>query len=106
VSTLSAEERLDALEAVFAALAHPARRQILLTVHFRGGSMPAGEIASRFAHAWPTTTRHLKVLESAGLLDHEKVGRAVVYTINRQRLAVLQEWVAWFGELEKKQPNE
>jgi DNA-binding transcriptional ArsR family regulator len=97
VSKLSAVERLEALEAVCSAIAHPARRQILLTVHFRGGSMPAGEIAGRFAHAWPTTTRHLKVLEAAGLLDHEKVGRTVTYTINRERLAVLEEWLAWFG---------
>lgn len=100
MSTFSAEERLAALDAVFSALAHPARRQMLLTVHFRGGSMPAGEIAGRFAHAWPTTTRHLKVLEAAGLLEHEKVGRTVMYRINPQRLAVLQEWLKWFGDLQ------
>jgi DNA-binding transcriptional ArsR family regulator len=94
----SAEERLAALDAVVSALAHPARRQILLTVHFRG-SMAAGEIAGRFAHAWPTTTRHLRVLETAGLLAHEKVGRTVMYRINRRRLAVLNEWLAWFGDL-------
>ena len=99
MSTRSAEERLAALEAVFTALAHPARRQMLLTVHFRGGSMPAGEIAGRFAHAWPTTTRHLKVLEAAGLLEHEKVGRTVTYRIDRERLAVLHDWLAWFGDL-------
>ena len=72
---------------------------MLLTVHFRGGSMPAGEIAGRFAHAWPTTSRHLKVLETAGLLEHEKVGRTVVYRISRERLAILQDWLAWFGNL-------
>ena len=94
----SAAERLDALEQVCAAVAHPARRQILLTVHFRGGAMPAGEIAGRFAHAWPTTTRHLKVLESAGLLQSEKVGRTVVYRLNRERLAVLREWLNWFDD--------
>jgi DNA-binding transcriptional ArsR family regulator len=90
---------------VVAALAHAARRQILLTIHFRGGEMPAGEIAGRFAHAWPTTTRHLKVLESAGLLEHEKVGRSVVYRINRSRLALLQEWLGWFGDPGKHKPD-
>ncbi|MEP6995103.1 MAG: helix-turn-helix domain-containing protein, partial [Acidobacteriota bacterium] len=59
--------RLDAYEAVFSALAHPARRRVLLTIHFHGGSMTAGEIAGVFAHAWQTTTRHLQVLEAAGL---------------------------------------
>ncbi|HZO15865.1 MAG TPA: metalloregulator ArsR/SmtB family transcription factor [Polyangiaceae bacterium] len=98
---LDARARLDALEAVFAALAHPARRQILLTIHFRGGAMTAGEIAGRFAHAWPTTTRHLRVLEGAGLLRHQRAGRTRVYQLDRERLAVVLEWLAWFGELPK-----
>jgi DNA-binding transcriptional ArsR family regulator len=89
-------QRLAALEAVFGALAHAARRQMLLTVHFRGGSMTAGEIAGRFAHAWPTTTRHLRVLEDAGLLSHEKVGRTRVYRVDRARLDIVREWLAWF----------
>ena len=41
---------------MFTALAHPARRRILMTVHFHGGAMTAGEIADMFEHAWPTTT--------------------------------------------------
>ena len=79
-----------------AALAHPARRQILLTVHLRKGSMTAGEIAGRFACAWPTTTRHLKVLEAAGLLRVEKVGRTRVYRLQKRRLGVVAEWLGWF----------
>lgn len=98
------EARLAALEAVCAALAHPARRQILLTVHFRGGEMAAGEIAGRFAHAWPTTTRHLKVLEAAGLLTSERTGRAVVYRVDVGRLSVLHEWLAWFGPRAEAEP--
>jgi DNA-binding transcriptional ArsR family regulator len=81
---------------VVAALAHPARRQILLTLHFRGGVASAGEIASRFEHKWPTTTRHLRVLEDAGLLRQEKRGRARVYTLAKDRLALVVEWLAWF----------
>jgi DNA-binding transcriptional ArsR family regulator len=97
VAVSEGEARLAALEAVCAALAHPARRQILLTVHFRGGAMAAGEIAGRFACAWPTTTRHLKVLEAAGLLTSERSGRAVVYRVDLERLGVLHAWLAWFG---------
>jgi len=94
---VNAVERLAALEVVFAALAHAARRQILLTVHFRG-SMSAGEIAARFAHAWPTTTRHLRVLEKAGLLQQERSGRNRVYSVNRQRLGLVRDWMNWFGD--------
>jgi DNA-binding transcriptional ArsR family regulator len=79
------------------AIAHPARRQILLTLHFRGGTATAGEIAKRFAHAWPTTTRHLHVLEQAGLLEHEREGRLRHYRLSRERLALVSEWLAWFA---------
>ena len=89
-------DRLDAYEAVFTALAHPVRRRILLTVYFKGGSMTAGEIANTFEHAWPTTTRHLKVLESAGLLRHERQGRTRHYRIDSRRLNLVRDWLAWF----------
>lgn len=81
---------------MFEALAHPARRQILMVVHFWGGSMTAGDIAKRFGHAWPTTTRHLRVLEAAGLLAHERVGRNRVYRVERARLELVNEWLSWF----------
>jgi DNA-binding transcriptional ArsR family regulator len=93
--TEDAGEKLAALDAVVAALAHPARRQILLTIHFRGAAT-AGEIAGRFAHKWPTTTRHLRVLEDAGLVRHEKRGRTRVYTVDKTRLALVSEWLGWF----------
>jgi DNA-binding transcriptional ArsR family regulator len=80
---------------VCAAIAHPARRQILLTVHMRG-SMTAGDIAGRFEHAWPTTTRHLRVLLDAGLLTHERQGRNRVYTVDHARLELLRQWLGWF----------
>jgi DNA-binding transcriptional ArsR family regulator len=89
--------RQDAYEAVFTALAHPARRRILLTVYFEGGSMTAGEIARMFEHAWPTTTRHLQVLEAAGLLRHDREGRSRRYTLDRRRLELVREWLAWFS---------
>ncbi len=90
-------EKLAALDVVVSAIAHPARRQILLTLHFRGGTATAGELAGRFEHAWPTTTRHLRVLEDAGLLAHEKVGRTRMYRLDRERLALVTEWLGWFA---------
>jgi DNA-binding transcriptional ArsR family regulator len=90
------EERLQALDAVFGALAHRARRQILMTLYFRGGEMTAGDIARRFAHAWPTTTRHLRVLEEAGLVSSERQGLTRVYRIDKKRLKVIEQWIEWF----------
>jgi len=90
--------KMDAYEAVFTALAHPARRRIMLTINFEGGSMTAGQIADVFEHAWPTTTRHIQVLEAAGLLYHEQKGRVRVYYINRSRLDLVRDWLEWFAK--------
>jgi DNA-binding transcriptional ArsR family regulator len=93
---VDAQKRLAELETVFAALAHPARRQVLLVVWFRGGAMSAGEIAGRFSHSWPTTSRHLRVLIEAGLLRFEKRGRTRVYRVDDRKLQVVRDWLAWF----------
>ena len=87
----------DAYEMLFTALAHPARRRILISLNFAGGEMHAGAIAALFAHAWPTTTRHLQQLEAAGIVRHERRGRARVYSLDRRRLALARDWLDWFG---------
>ena len=91
------QERLEELDAALTALAHESRRHILLVVWFRGGAMSAGEIAARFSCTWPTTSRHLRVLQAAGLLELEKQGRTRVYRVNQQKLEVVQEWLQWFN---------
>jgi DNA-binding transcriptional ArsR family regulator len=88
--------RIDAYDAVFTALSHASRRRVLMTIYFNGGSMTAGEIAAIFEHAWQTTTRHLRVLEAAGLLSHEKQGRMWIYRIERKRLELVTDWLAHF----------
>lgn len=96
-SPLRGEHRLREVEAVFAALAHPSRRHVLLLLQFRGGEMTAGEIAERFSCRWPTTSRHLRVLEGAGLVSVEAQGRERLYRLERDRLLeVTGEWFRWF----------
>ena len=56
------------------------------------------EIADMFEHAWPTTTRHIQMLEWAGLLHHERQGRNRVYHIDRRRLELVRDWLAWFSK--------
>ena len=61
--------------------------------------MTAGEIANRFACKWPTTSRHLKILESARLVQSESRGRERVYFLDKSRLKdVTASWLRWFGE--------
>ena len=92
-----ARKRLEEIEAICAALAHASRRQILMTVHFRDG-MTAGDIAGRFHVAWPTISRHLKVLEDAGLVTSERRGRERVYRVDRGKIHVLRDWLGWFDK--------
>jgi DNA-binding transcriptional ArsR family regulator len=81
-------------DVVFAAIAHGARRNILAILSHLGGELPSGYFAARFAHSWPTTTRHLKVLEDAGLVRVRREGRGSFYRLDRDRLwQVVGNWL-------------
>ena len=77
---------LEEVESAFLALSHEARRHVILLLSQLGGELPSGYLAARFQHSWPTTTRHLKVLEEAGLVDVRREGRGSHYRLNRERL--------------------
>lgn len=77
---------LGETELVFAALAHAVRRHIVQLLSHLGGELPSGYLAKRFSHSWPTTTRHLHVLEAAGLVTVRREGRSSVYRLERDRL--------------------
>lgn len=90
-------QELDELEAVFSALAHPNRRQILTVLRARGGTMTSGELASRFECSWPTTTRHLRLLTDAGLVQAVQHGRERHYELQTEVLArVAGNWITRF----------
>ena len=85
------------LDAVMRALAHSSRRHVLVVLRARGGQMTAGEIAERFSCAWPTTSRHLRVLQGAGLVRVERQGREWLYVLERARLReVVGGWLRHF----------
>lgn len=85
------------LDTVLRAVAHASRRHVLVVLHARGGRMTAGEIARRFSCAWPTTTRHLRVLQAAGLVRVEREGREWQYVLEADRLRrVVGGWLRSF----------
>lgn len=73
-----------------------------MTIHFRGGEMSAGEIAARFRHSWPTTTRHLRVLEQAGLVTATQQGRVRIYQENHTPLQLVEDWLKWFDKKQRQ----
>ena len=97
MATRKATQEIEDADAVFSALAHPARRQILLSVHYRG-SCNAGDIARRFECSWPTTSRHIATLVARGLLQVTRNGRERRYSANDKQLrAVLTQWAGYFN---------
>jgi DNA-binding transcriptional ArsR family regulator len=95
---------LEESERVFAALSHEVRRHIVQLLSHLGGELPSGYLAKRFAHSWPTTTRHLHVLEAAGLVTVRREGRSCVYRLERDRLRTALE--GWLALLEPPTPDQ
>lgn len=72
------------LDQVFEALASRPRRQIL--AYLSEAELSTSDLAARFAMSAPAISRHLSVLEKAGLVTSERRGQFVMYTINRDSL--------------------
>jgi DNA-binding transcriptional ArsR family regulator len=67
---------------------------VLQVLYAHGGSMTAGDVAARFSHSWPTTSRHVAKLVAAGLLAVRRDGRERHYELDRERLTrVLGLWL-------------
>ena len=100
----AAPPTLEEIEAVFFALAHEARRHIVLLLGHTGGELPSGYLAKRFGHSWPTTTRHLHVLEESGLVEVSRRGRTSNYRLKRDFVhRVLGDWLANLEPVNPKQ---
>jgi DNA-binding transcriptional ArsR family regulator len=69
---------------VFRALADPTRRQILQEL--RQGELAAGDIASRFHISAPSVSRHLSLLEVAGLISPRRDGNRIFYRLEVAKL--------------------
>ncbi len=69
---------------IFQALASQPRLQIL--AYLSKSSMTAGEIAERFEMAKPSLSKHLGILESAGLIRGEKKGQYIHYSIVQEHI--------------------
>lgn len=73
------------LDKIFEALASSPRRQIL--AYLSKADLNTTELATRFAMSAPAISRHLSVLENAGLVVSERQGQYVIYKLNADSLA-------------------
>ncbi|WP_344058647.1 metalloregulator ArsR/SmtB family transcription factor [Microbacterium pumilum] len=80
------------LDTVFEALTDPTRRAVIRRLG--GGPASVGELASEFTMALPSFLRHIRALEGSGLIRTRKTGRVRLCTLEHDRLAVVDGWLA------------
>jgi DNA-binding transcriptional ArsR family regulator len=81
----------DLLDATFAALADPTRRAIL--ARLRDGEATVSELAAPFAMTQPAISKHLKVLEKAGLISRGRDAQRRPCRLEAQRLKDATDWL-------------
>jgi DNA-binding transcriptional ArsR family regulator len=94
----------DRLDAVFGALADPTRRAIL--GRLAGGEATVSELAAPFAMSMPAVSKHLKVLERAGLVSRGRSAQWRPCRLEAAPLADVAEWVQtyrhfWEGSFDR-----
>lgn len=89
------------LDATFGALADPTRRAILARLAL--GESSVSELAQPFRMSLPAVTKHLRVLDRAGLLEHHKDGRVRRCRLDPQPLKTAAQWIAHYQEFWEEQ---
>src|SRR5215471_3539599 len=92
------------LDRTFAALADPTRRQIL--AHLARGNHRVTHLARPHHMSLPAVSKHLRVLEKAGLLRRRRYGRVHEMQLNAEPLKKAAQWVEeyrkfWEGSLDR-----
>jgi DNA-binding transcriptional ArsR family regulator len=81
------------LDEVFAALADPTRRAIVERLA-ASGELSVGEVAAPFDISGPAITRHLQVLEQAGLIERRSERQWRFVRVRADALAPVESWLA------------
>ncbi len=92
------------LDSVFHALADPARRAMV--ERLSRGPAPVSELARPLPMSLPSAMQHLGVLEAAGLVRSEKIGRVRTCSIQTDTLSLAEQWInarrlEWEGRLDR-----
>ena len=85
----------EGLDETFSALSDPTRRKIVIAL--ADGDRTVGELAAPFDMSLPAISKHLSVLERAGLITREREGRVRRCHLEREPLADAMQWIADYG---------
>lgn len=78
------------------ALGNPVRRKILMTLRAR--PLALHEIARRFPVSRPAVSRHIRLLEEAGLVEADQRGRESVYSVRVQGFSSVRDFIDGFWD--------
>ena len=84
-------QKLPPTADVFAAIAHPKRRQILDSLS--GGDTTVKDLAAQFDVSRPAVSQHLAILLDAGLVTRRQAGRENYYHLEAARLQEVEVWL-------------
>lgn len=84
------------LDTTFSALADPTRRAIVQRLAAGAGTVK--ELARPFSMSLPAISKHLRILEQAGLLNRQKEGRVHHCQLNPIPLQEAQDWLSWYQQ--------
>ncbi|MGH3375830.1 MAG: ArsR/SmtB family transcription factor [Actinoallomurus sp.] len=92
------------IDGVFVALADPTRRDVIRRLG--RGPTSVGDLARAFPMTLPSFMKHVRTLEANGLIRTVKSGRVRTCVLNRDRLALLDDWLAeqrriWEGRTDR-----
>ena len=79
------------LSSTLSSIADPVRRSII--ERLSTGEATVGELAEPLEITWPAVTRHLQILESAGLIVRRREGRHHILTLTTERLREVVGWI-------------
>ncbi|OFE13177.1 transcriptional regulator [Pseudohongiella acticola] len=82
------------LDRIFHALSDPTRRAMILTLS--EGEHNIRSLAEPFSMSFAAASKHVKVLESAGLIDRRVQGRSHFCRLRPARLAAAKQWLAYY----------
>ena len=88
------EQQTSQLDAVFHALGDATRRRMLR--HLAGGERTVGQLAEPFAISLAAASKHIKALESAGLIRREVRGRTHLCRLDPGPLASAFQWLSFY----------
>ena len=87
-------ESVADMDAVFHALSSAPRRELLGTL--AAGERTVGGLASPFSMSLAAVSKHLKVLEGAGLVERRTEGRTTVCRLRPEPLAEIETWLRFY----------